>query len=115
MNGLVKLLAGTYAFEQVVWARVASHLILVLLISCRAWRGDVQEPPAAVPIHLFDDAASFDLLFFGAVKYVGVRRHLDLVVAPLAVVFLAMAAATANASPSWRRWPWWSASREFWS
>ena len=32
MNGLAKLLAETYSFEQVVWARTLSHLILVLIV-----------------------------------------------------------------------------------
>ena len=32
MNGLVKLLGGTYAPEQIVWARILSHLVFVLMI-----------------------------------------------------------------------------------
>ena len=32
MNGLVKLLGSTYAPEQIVWARILSHLVFVLLV-----------------------------------------------------------------------------------
>lgn len=32
MNGLVKLLGSTYAPEQIVWARIVSHLVFVLMV-----------------------------------------------------------------------------------
>jgi drug/metabolite transporter (DMT)-like permease len=31
MNGIAKLLSIDYSFEQVVWARFLSHLVLVLI------------------------------------------------------------------------------------
>jgi hypothetical protein len=31
MNGLVKLLAQTYDFQQIVWARTSMHLLVVVL------------------------------------------------------------------------------------
>lgn len=32
MNGLVKVLSASYASEQIIWARTASHLVFVLLL-----------------------------------------------------------------------------------
>lgn len=91
MNGLVKLLTVTYPFQEVVWARVTSHLVLVAAIFLPR-RGlallRARQPVSQLVCSLTLLASTF--LFFGAVKYVGVAEAISIsFVAPLAVVFLA--------------------------
>jgi drug/metabolite transporter (DMT)-like permease len=91
MNGLVKLLTATYPFQEVVWARVTSHLILVVAIFLP--RRGVALLRTRYPIQQFICSMTLlvsTFLFFGAVKYVGVAEAIAIsFVAPLAVVFLA--------------------------
>ncbi len=91
MNGLVKLLTATYPFEQVVWARVASHLVLVLLLFLPQ-RGfalfETRQPLSQFVCSAMLLVSTF--LFFGAVKYVGVAEAIAIsFISPLAVLFLA--------------------------
>ncbi|MBS0219293.1 MAG: DMT family transporter [Proteobacteria bacterium] len=91
MNGLVKLLTGSYRFEEVVWARVVSHLVLIVVVFFP--RRGVALFRSRQPISQF--ICSMMLLvstfcFFGAAKYVGVAEAIAIsFIAPLAVVFLA--------------------------
>lgn len=91
MNGMVKLLTATYPSEQVVWARVASHLVVVAAIFLP--RQGLRMLRTRQPIQQL--VCSMTLLastvtFFGAVKYVGVAEAISIsFIAPLAVVFLA--------------------------
>jgi drug/metabolite transporter (DMT)-like permease len=91
MNGLVKLLSTSYHFEEVVWARVLSHLVLILLIFFprRGWTMFRSRQPISQLICSMTLLAS-TFFFFGAVKYVGVAEAISIsFIAPLAVVFLA--------------------------
>jgi drug/metabolite transporter (DMT)-like permease len=91
MNGLVKLLTQTYPFEQVVWARVGSHLVLVTLLF--APRRGLALFRTRLPLSQFVCSVMLlasTFLFFGAVKHVGVAEAISIsFIAPLAVVFLA--------------------------
>ncbi|SJZ49500.1 EamA domain-containing membrane protein RarD [Enhydrobacter aerosaccus] len=91
MNGLVKLLSASYHFEEVVWARVVSHLVLIVLIFLprRGWALFRTRQPISQFICSMTLLAS-TFFFFGAVKYVGVAEAIAIsFIAPLAVVFLA--------------------------
>lgn len=91
MNGMVKLLTATYPSEQVVWARVASHLVLVaaIFLPRRGLKMLVSRQPLQQFICSMTLLAS-TIFFFGAVKYVGVAEAISIsFIAPLAVVFLA--------------------------
>lgn len=91
MNGLVKLLAQTYDFRQIVWARTSMHLLVVVLffaprmgMSLFLTRQPVSQLISSVNMLL----STF--LFFGAVKFVAVADAVAITfVAPLLVVFLA--------------------------
>lgn len=91
MNGLVKLLSTRYHFEEVVWARVLSHLILIVLLFFprRGWAlFRTRQPISQLVCSITLLASTF--FFFGAVKYVGVAEAIAIsFIAPLAVVFLA--------------------------
>lgn len=91
MNALVKLLSATYPFEQLVWARVLSHLVLIMLIFLPRRGLDlfrVRQPVAQFICSMTLLASTF--FFFGAVEYVGVADAIAIsFIAPLAVVFLA--------------------------
>lgn len=91
MNGLVKLLTATYPFQEVVWARVTSHLLLVAAIFLP--RRGMALVRTRHPVQQFICSMTLlvsTFLFFGAVKYVGVAEAIAIsFVAPLAVVFLA--------------------------
>ncbi len=91
MNGMVKLLTATYPSEQVVWARVASHLVVVAIIflPSRGLKMLRSHQPISQVICSMTLLAS-TLFFFGAVKHVGVAEAISIsFIAPLAVVFLA--------------------------
>jgi drug/metabolite transporter (DMT)-like permease len=91
MNGLVKLLTETYPSEQVVWARVASHLLLVALLFLPR-RGAAlfrtRQPVSQLICSVMLLVST--VLFFGAVRHVGVAEAISIsFIAPLLVVFLA--------------------------
>jgi drug/metabolite transporter (DMT)-like permease len=91
MNGLVKLLAQTYDFQQIVWARTSMHLLVVVLfftprmgMTLFLTRQPVSQLISSVNMLL----STF--LFFGAVKFVAVADAVAITfVAPMVVVFLA--------------------------
>jgi drug/metabolite transporter (DMT)-like permease len=91
MNGLVKQLTAIYPSEQVVWARVASHLVVVsaIFLPRRGLRMLRSRQPISQIVCSMTLLAS-TIFFFGAVKYVGVAEAISIsFIAPLAVVFLA--------------------------
>src|SRR5476651_549464 len=71
MNALVKLLATHYHFEEVVWARVLSHLVFIVLLFMPR-RGfalfHTRQPGLQFVCSMTLLASPF--FFFGAVKYV---------------------------------------------
>jgi len=91
MNGLVKLLAQTYDFQQIVWARTSMHLLVVVLFF--APRMGMTLFLTRQPASQFISSVNMLLstfLFFGAVKFVPVADAVSITfVAPLVVVFLA--------------------------
>jgi drug/metabolite transporter (DMT)-like permease len=91
MNALVKLLASSYHFEEVVWARVLSHLVFIVLLFMPR-RGfalfRTRQPSLQFVCSMTLLASTF--FFFGAVKYVTVADAIAITfLAPLMVVFLA--------------------------
>jgi drug/metabolite transporter (DMT)-like permease len=91
MNGLVKLLTATYPAEQVVWARVASHLVVVsaIFLPQRGLKMLISRQPVSQIICSMTLLTS-TMFFFAAVRYVGVAEAISIsFIAPLAVVFLA--------------------------
>jgi drug/metabolite transporter (DMT)-like permease len=91
MNALVKLLATHYNFMEVVWARVLSHLVLIVLLFMPK-RGFslmyTRQPGLQFLCSMTLLASTF--FFFAAVKYVSVADAIAVsFMAPLAVVFLA--------------------------
>jgi len=91
MNGLVKLLAQTYDFQQIVWARTSMHLLVVVLFF--APRMGMTLFLTRQPVSQFISSVTMlmsTFLFFGAVKFVPVADAVSITfVAPLIVVFLA--------------------------
>jgi drug/metabolite transporter (DMT)-like permease len=87
----VKRLTETYAYQQVLWACMVSYLALILAIflpqhglALLRTRHPVQQLMCSMSILVST------LLFFSALKYVGVAEAISIFfVAPLAVVFLA--------------------------
>jgi drug/metabolite transporter (DMT)-like permease len=91
MNGLVKLLAQTYDFQQIVWARTSMHLLVVVLFFTPRMGMTLflTRQPASQLISSVNMLMS-TFLFFGAVKFVPVADAVSITfVAPLVVVFLA--------------------------
>jgi drug/metabolite transporter (DMT)-like permease len=91
MNGLVKLLAQTYDFQQIVWARTSMHLVVVVLFFTPRMGMTLflTRQPASQLISSVNMLMS-TFLFFGAVKFVPVADAVSITfVAPLVVVFLA--------------------------
>jgi drug/metabolite transporter (DMT)-like permease len=91
MNGLVKLLAQTYDFQQIVWARTSVHLLVVVLFFTPRMGMTLflTRQPASQLISSINMLMS-TFLFFGAVKFVPVADAVSITfVAPLVVVFLA--------------------------
>lgn len=91
MNGLVKMLTAIYPFEQVVWARVAAHLVVVALVfGPRQRLGLLRTRQPLSQLICSAMLLSSTFLFFGAAKYVGVAEAISVsFVGPLFVVFLA--------------------------
>ena len=91
MNSMVKLLTGIYPYQEVVWVRLAAHLVLMSVIFLPR-RGLALLRTKAPVQQVF---CSLGLLgatyfFFGAAKDVGVTEAIAIsFVSPLAVTFLA--------------------------
>jgi drug/metabolite transporter (DMT)-like permease len=91
MNGFVKLLAVTYEPTQIVWFRIVIHLVLVALVFTPRMGLDLFRTHR-IGLQFLSSVMMLlsTLLFFSAVKYVGVAEAIAVsFVAPLAVVFLA--------------------------
>jgi drug/metabolite transporter (DMT)-like permease len=91
MNGFVKLLATTYDPKQIVWFRIVVHLVLVALVFTPRMGLDLFRTQR-IGLQFVSSVMMLlsTLLFFSAVKYVGVAEAISVsFVAPLAVVFLA--------------------------
>jgi drug/metabolite transporter (DMT)-like permease len=91
MNGFVKLLAATYDPLQIVWFRIVVHLALVALVFVPRMGLDLFRTHR-IGLQFVSSVLMLlsTLLFFSAVKYVGVAEATAVsFVAPLAVVFLA--------------------------
>ncbi len=90
-NGVVKLLTGLYPFQEVVWARLATHLVLMCVIflprrglALLRTRAPVQQVICSVGL------LGATVFFFASAKYVGVTEAIAIsFVSPLAVTFLA--------------------------
>jgi drug/metabolite transporter (DMT)-like permease len=91
MNGIVKLLAVTYEPTQIVWFRIVIHLVLVAVVFTPRMGLDLFRTHR-IGLQFLSSIMMLlsTLLFFSAVKYVGVAEAIAVsFVAPLAVVFLA--------------------------
>ena len=91
MNGFVKLLAVTYEPTQIVWFRIVIHLVLVAVVFTPRMGLDLFRTHR-IGLQFLSSVMMLlsTLLFFSAVKYVGVAEAIAVsFVAPLAVVFLA--------------------------
>ena len=90
-NAVVKLLTGLYPFQEVVWARLATHLVLMCVVflprrglALLRTRAPVQQVICSAGL------LGSTLFFFSAAKDVGVTEAIAIsFVAPLAVTFLA--------------------------
>ena len=91
MNGIVKLLAATYDPKQIVWFRITTHLVLVALVfTPRMGVSLFRTRQIGSQVIVSSMMLMSTLLFFSAVKYVGVAEAISIsFVAPLLVVFLA--------------------------
>ena len=92
MNGMVKFLTATYPFQEVVWVRLAAHLVLMSVVFLPQ-RGlgllRTQAPMQQVVCSLGLLGATF--FFFSAARYVGVTDAIAIsFLSPLAVTFLAL-------------------------
>ena len=91
MNGIVKLLAATYEPTQIVWFRIVVHLGLVALLFTPRMGLDLFRT-RRIGLQFVNSVMMLlsTLLFFSAVKWVGVAEAIAVsFVAPLAVVLLA--------------------------
>jgi drug/metabolite transporter (DMT)-like permease len=90
MNGLAKLLAETYSFEQVVWARTLSHLILVLIVLVPKYGISIvltNRPSLQLLMSFMLLASTF--VFFAGIQYISVVKAASITfTAPLIVVLL---------------------------
>jgi len=90
-NAFVKLLTGIYPFQEVVWVRLAVHLVLMCVVflpsrglALLRTRAPVQQLICSLGL------LGSTLFFFSAAKHVGVTEAIAIsFVSPLAVVFLA--------------------------
>ncbi|MFI5031091.1 MAG: DMT family transporter [Reyranellales bacterium] len=90
-NAFVKLLTGIYPFQQVVWVRLAVHLVLMCVVflprnglALLRTRSPVQQVICSAGL------LGSTLFFFSSAKYVGVTEAIAIsFVSPLAVTFLA--------------------------
>lgn len=90
-NGVVKLLTGLYPFQEVVWARLATHLVLMCVIFLP--RRGLALVRTRAPVQQLICSAGLlgaTFFFFASAKYVGVTEAIAIsFVSPLAVTFLA--------------------------
>ena len=90
-NAVVKLLTSLYPFQEVVWVRLATHLVLMCLVfmprrglALLRTRAPVQQIICSAGLL----GATF--FFFSAAKYVGVTEAIAIsFISPLVVTFLA--------------------------
>lgn len=91
MNSMVKLLTATYPYQEVVWIRLATHLVLMCAVFLPRRGFAVLRTKAP----LQQVVCSLGLLgatafFFSAAKFVGVTEAIAIsFISPLAVTFLA--------------------------
>ncbi|MBV8391856.1 MAG: DMT family transporter [Alphaproteobacteria bacterium] len=91
MNSMVKFLTGIYPYQEVVWARLAAHLVLmcVLFLPRRGLalfrtRAPLQQVLSSLGL------LGATVFFFSSAKYVGVTEAIAIsFVSPLVVTFLA--------------------------
>jgi drug/metabolite transporter (DMT)-like permease len=90
-NAVVKMLTGLYPFQQVVWVRLAVHLVLMCVIflprrglALLRTRAPVQQVICSAGL------LGATVFFFSAAKYIGVTEAIAIsFVSPLAVTLLA--------------------------
>ena len=90
-NAVVKLLTGIYPFQEVVWVRLAVHLVLMCVIflprrglALLRTRAPVQQAICSAGL------LGSTVFFFSSAKYVGVTEAIAIsFISPLAVTFLA--------------------------
>jgi len=90
-NAVVKLLTGIYPFQEVVWFRLATHLVLMCIVflprrglALLRTRSPMQQVLCSAGL------LGSTLFFFSSAKYVGVTEAIAIsFVAPLAVTVLA--------------------------
>lgn len=91
MNGIAKLLAVNYSFEQVVWARFFSHLVIVLIfLTPKYGLGIVVSRLPSTQILLSFMLLASTYVFVVGIKYISVVQAASITfTAPLIVVLLA--------------------------
>jgi len=91
MNGIAKLLSIDYSFEQVVWARFLSHLVLVLIFLVPKYGLKIvttRLPSAQILMSCLILASTF--VFVAGIKYISVVQASSITfTAPLIVVLIA--------------------------
>ena len=91
MNSMVKLLTATYPYQEVVWVRLAAHLLLMSVVflprrglALLRTRAPVQQMLCSLGL------LGATVFFFSAARYVGVTEAIAIsFVSPLAITFLA--------------------------
>jgi drug/metabolite transporter (DMT)-like permease len=90
-NAVVKLLTSIYPFQEVVWARLATHLVLVCMVFLP--RRGLALLRTRAPVQQVISSAAFlgsTFFFFSAAKFVGVTEAIAIsFISPLVVTFLA--------------------------
>jgi drug/metabolite transporter (DMT)-like permease len=91
MNGIAKLLSIDYSFEQVVWARFLSHLLLVLVFLVPKYGLEIvtsRLPSVQILMSCLILTSTF--LFVAGIKYISVVQASSITfTAPLIVVLIA--------------------------
>lgn len=91
MNGLAKLMSRSYSSEQVVWARMVSHLVFVIVLFAPTYGLQLfrtRNPRLQFIRSSVQIASTF--LFFSAIKYVPIAQAASIsFTAPLIVAILA--------------------------
>ncbi len=90
-NGIVKLLTGLYPFQEVVWVRLAVHLMLMCVLFLP--RRGLSLLRTRAPLQQIVCSAGLlgsMVFFFSSARYIGVTEAIAIsFVAPLVVTFLA--------------------------
>lgn len=91
MNGLVQVLSRTYPSEQLIWARVLSHLLIVLaiLVPREGWAVVVPKRPGAQMLRSCLLLGSTTLFFFGVKEVPLAKAACISLMAPFFVTLLA--------------------------